>query len=68
MNPSDPTHPESNMRFVSETPARRAATEEEMASTVLYVVSPAGAYITGSHLLADGGRLLVAAGKISSRL
>lgn len=56
------------MRFVSETPARRAATEEEMASTVLYVVSPAGAYITGSHLLADGGRLLVAAGKISSRL
>lgn len=68
MNPTDPTHPESNMRFAAEMPARRAGTEQEMAATALYLVSPAGAYVTGTHLVVDGGRLLVAAGKISSKL
>jgi NAD(P)-dependent dehydrogenase (short-subunit alcohol dehydrogenase family) len=68
MNPSDPNHPESNMRFANEMPARRAGYEEEMAGTALYLASPAGGYTTGDNMHVDGGRLLVAAGKISSRL
>ncbi|KAL2822237.1 short-chain dehydrogenase [Aspergillus cavernicola] len=65
LNPADPTHPESNMSFAQEMPARRAGSEEEMAGTALYLVSPAGGYMTGDNMHVDGGRLLVAAAKIS---
>jgi len=68
MNPEDPSLPQSNMRFAQEMPARRAGTEQEMAATALYLASPAGAYVTGANLVIDGGRLLVAAGKISAKL
>jgi len=68
MNPLDPSHPDSNMKFASEMPARRAGTEQEMAATALYLASSAGAYMNGNNMHVDGGRLLVAAGKISSKL
>ena len=35
---------------------------EHFAAAVLYLVSPAGAYVTGSTLLVDGGTSLIGAG------
>ncbi|RDL41625.1 NAD(P)-binding Rossmann-fold containing protein [Venustampulla echinocandica] len=68
LNPMDPNHPESNMRFAGQMPARRPGTEQEMAATALYLSSPAGGFVTGTNIVIDGGRLLVAAGSISSKL
>ncbi|KAK6387086.1 hypothetical protein LTS17_000352 [Exophiala oligosperma] len=67
MNPLDPNHPDSNMRFAKEMPARRPGTEQELASTALFLASPAGFNVTGQNIRVDGGRLLVAAGKIQIR-
>ncbi|KAK7714656.1 hypothetical protein SLS57_007132 [Botryosphaeria dothidea] len=61
----DENDPNSNLKLAFDMPARRPASEMEMAASVLYLASPAGAYTTGHHLVADGGRLLVAAGRIS---
>ncbi|KAH7025497.1 3-oxoacyl-reductase [Macrophomina phaseolina] len=61
----DKNDPNSNIKLAFDMPARRPASEMEMAASVLYLASPAGAYTTGHHLVADGGRLLVAAGRIS---
>ena len=68
MNPTDPTHLDSNLKLASEMPARRPGTEEAMAATALYLASKAGAYMTGANMVVDGGRLLVTASKISSKL
>lgn len=68
VNPVDSNHPDSNMRFAQEMPARRAGTEQEMAAAALYLASAAGAYMNGNNMHVDGGRLLVAAGKIKSKL
>jgi len=38
-------------------PAGRAGTEEDMGGTILYMVSRAGAYLNGTILVIDGGRL-----------
>ncbi|KAF2747708.1 NAD(P)-binding protein [Sporormia fimetaria CBS 119925] len=38
-------------------PAERAGTEEDMAGAVLYMASKAGAYLNGSVIVVDGGRL-----------
>ena len=40
-------------------PLQRFGTEEEMAGTILYLTSKAGAYCSGSVMLVDGGRLAV---------
>lgn len=55
------------MRFAKEMPARRPGTEQELASTALFLASPAGFNVTGQNIRVDGGRLLVAAGKIQIR-
>lgn len=43
-------------------PLQRYGTIDEIASAVLFLVSPAGAYVTGSTLLVDGGTSLLGAG------
>jgi NAD(P)-dependent dehydrogenase (short-subunit alcohol dehydrogenase family) len=43
-------------------PMRRAGTIEEIAEAVVYLVSPAAAYVTGATLLVDGGLSLIGAG------
>ena len=43
-------------------PLGRYGTIDEIAAAVLYLVSPAGAYVTGSTLLVDGGTSLLGAG------
>ena len=43
-------------------PLGRYATIEEIAGAVLFVVSPAASYMTGSTLLVDGGTALIGAG------
>ncbi|KAH9884072.1 3-oxoacyl-reductase [Xylariomycetidae sp. FL2044] len=69
MNPKDPNDPNyNNMKYEKDMPARRAGTEEEMASTALYLASSAGAYMTGDIMRIDGGRVLVVSAKITSKL
>lgn len=38
-------------------PAERAGSKEDMAGIVLYLASQAGAYVNGSVMLVDGGKL-----------
>lgn len=38
-------------------PLGRMGTAEEMAGQILYLASPAGAYLTGNVIVVDGGRL-----------
>ena len=38
-------------------PLERVGTEEDMAGVMLFLTSRAGAYLTGTVLLVDGGRL-----------
>ena len=40
-------------------PLERAGTPEDMAGCILYLTSRAGAYVTGTVMLTDGGRLSV---------
>ncbi|KZT34602.1 NAD(P)-binding protein [Sistotremastrum suecicum HHB10207 ss-3] len=40
-------------------PAGRGGTEQEMAATVLYIVSQGGAYMNGQEIVIDGGYLAV---------
>ncbi|OJJ50421.1 hypothetical protein ASPZODRAFT_90563 [Penicilliopsis zonata CBS 506.65] len=44
-------------------PARRAGNADDLAGTVLYLVSKAGAYVDGVSLCVDGGRILLANGQ-----
>jgi len=40
-------------------PSERSGSEEDIAGTILYLVSRAGGYVNGSVLLLDGGKLAV---------
>ncbi|OQE36069.1 hypothetical protein PENCOP_c012G04268 [Penicillium coprophilum] len=44
-------------------PAKRAGIEDDIAGTILYLVSRAGAYVDGISLCVDGGRILFANGQ-----
>jgi NAD(P)-dependent dehydrogenase (short-subunit alcohol dehydrogenase family) len=54
--------PDAEAALKKRVPLQRCGTIEEVACAVLYLVSPAGAYITGATLLVDGGTSLVGAG------
>jgi 3-oxoacyl-[acyl-carrier protein] reductase len=43
-------------------PLNRFGNIDEIASAVLFLVSPAGAYVTGTSLLIDGGTSLIGPG------
>ena len=45
--------------LVTSIPMRRQGTPEDVAGTVLYLASPASAYVTGQALVVDGGYLSV---------
>jgi NAD(P)-dependent dehydrogenase (short-subunit alcohol dehydrogenase family) len=49
-------------KLKSRVPLGRYGTIDEVADAVLYLVSPASAYITGATLLIDGGTSLIGAG------
>lgn len=49
-------------KLKSRVPLGRYGTIEEIAGAALFLVSPAGAYITGATLLMDGGTSLIGAG------
>jgi NAD(P)-dependent dehydrogenase (short-subunit alcohol dehydrogenase family) len=43
-------------------PMQRYGSISEICEAIIYLVSPAGAYITGATLLVDGGLSLIGAG------
>jgi NAD(P)-dependent dehydrogenase (short-subunit alcohol dehydrogenase family) len=45
-------------RRMAATPLRRAGTPDEVAGTVLWLASPAGAFVTGQTIIIDGGTLI----------
>jgi 7-alpha-hydroxysteroid dehydrogenase len=49
------TNDELRERMEGATPLRRIGAAEDIAATVLFLASPAGAYITGKVLEVDGG-------------
>ncbi len=49
------TNDELRTRMERATPLRRIGTAEEVAATILFLVSPAGGYLTGKVLEVDGG-------------
>lgn len=54
--------PDAEKNLKRRVPLGRYGTIDEIAAAVLYLVSPAGAYVTGSTLLVDGGMSLLGAG------
>lgn len=47
--------PEAATRRIALTPLRRFGTPDEIAGTVVYLASPAGAFVTGQNIVVDGG-------------
>ena len=56
MTPID--RPEFARYWIEDTPQQRAATPEEIAPSVVFLASPASAFMTGSVLVIDGGYTL----------
>src|SRR5436190_11306819 len=52
-------NPERRARVEAETPLRRLGQPEDIAGTALLLASPAGAVITGTTLVVDGGRMAI---------
>lgn len=50
--------PEFRRHWIEDTPMRRYATPEEIAPSVVYLASPASAFMTGSVVVIDGGYTL----------
>jgi len=42
-------------RYNKKTPLQRMATEDDIASAIAYLLSPASSYVTGQNLVVDGG-------------
>ncbi|MFF4214013.1 SDR family NAD(P)-dependent oxidoreductase [Streptomyces sp. NPDC001796] len=57
----DRVPPEERERSIAETAARRFGTPEEVAAAIAFLASDEASYITGSHLLVDGGWSVVKA-------
>ena len=52
-------NPERRARVEAETPLRRLGQPVDIAGTALLLASPAGAFITGTTIVVDGGRMAV---------
>jgi NAD(P)-dependent dehydrogenase (short-subunit alcohol dehydrogenase family) len=52
------TTPELKKRFEAGSPLHRVGTTEEIQGLALFLASPASSYITGTHLVIDGGAML----------
>ena len=50
-----PSHPVAPNAMENATPLRRLGHVDDIASAILYLVSPAGAYVTGKIIEVDGG-------------
>jgi 3-oxoacyl-[acyl-carrier protein] reductase len=51
-------HPDYERRLMKAIPMQRWGTPEEVASAILFLASPAAAYVTGQSLIVDGGLML----------
>jgi NAD(P)-dependent dehydrogenase (short-subunit alcohol dehydrogenase family) len=52
------TTPELKELFESNSPMHRVATTEEIQGLALFLASPASSYVTGTHMVIDGGSML----------
>src|SRR5438874_6517601 len=52
-------NPERRARVEAETPLRRLGQPQDIAGAALLLASPAGAFITGTMIVVDGGRMAV---------
>ena len=50
--------PEILRAAITQTPLKRAGTVDEVAAAIVFLASPAAAYITGTTLRIDGGQAL----------
>jgi 3-oxoacyl-[acyl-carrier protein] reductase len=65
--PDEPVkHAAQLRRWAEELPIGRAGRPEDIAQAVLYLASDDAAFITGTSLVVDGGRLLVGIGSRSA--
>lgn len=58
-----PNDPEERAKLEKGLPVGRFGTIDEVADSVLYLVSPAGSFITGTTLVIDGGSSLIGAAR-----
>jgi len=59
---SDENDPASNIHLAKDSPAKVPGSEEDMVGTAIWLSSKAGAFVDGSIVRVEGGRLLVLKG------